>query len=298
MPLSQPPPSRYADGDGIRYHYHDVGRGPVTVFLHGGGPGCSAWTDFGAVAGLFAETRRCLLVDIHQYGRSEKSPIEGPMWDHHAAKTVALLETLGIEESDFVCNSWGGSIALNLAAKYPARVRALVVTGSQPVPYGPLGPLLDGGRRGRIARDRYYGGEGPTKKKMRDLLAQLEWFDPDAIPDDTVTLRYEQSLDDAERQLAAMSDSARGDWQDLTPALGQIQAPTLFLWGLHDGFLTPDYPLMLARMVPRASLHVMERVSHHPQEERPREFHAIVSTFLDLTASTDPVRQPQPTPTH
>ncbi|WP_217709560.1 alpha/beta fold hydrolase [Amycolatopsis sp. Hca4] len=108
------------------------------MFLHGGGPGCTAWSDFGPVAPLFAEDRRCLLVDIQQYGRSAKTPITGPMWDHHAAKTVALLDTLGVERADFVCNSWGGTIALNLAAKYPDRVRSLVVTGSMPVFYGPL----------------------------------------------------------------------------------------------------------------------------------------------------------------
>jgi pimeloyl-ACP methyl ester carboxylesterase len=278
-----PPPaeSRYAHGGGIRYHYHDLGDGPDTIFLHGGGPGCSAWTDFGPVAPLFAAHRRCLLVDIHQYGGSEKSRITGPMWDHHAAKTVALMDTLGVERADFVCNSWGGTIALALAARHPERVRSLVVTGSMPVFHGPLAPLPEGGRRGRNARDVYYGGEGPTREKMRALITRLEWFDPDALPEETLDLRYEQSLDPGERELAAMSDSPRGDWQDLSAELGRIAAPVLFLWGMYDAFLTPDYPLMLARMVPRGSLHVMDRASHHLQEERPEAFHAVARGFLE-----------------
>ena len=159
--------------------------------------GCTAWSDFGPVAPLFAADRRCLLVDIHQYGKSEKSRISGPMWDHHAAKTVALMDTLGVERADFVCNSWGGTIALNLAAKYPDRVRSLVVTGSMPVFYGPLAPLPEGGRRGRNARDVYYGGEGPTREKMRALITRLEWYDADALPEETLDLRYRQSLDPA-----------------------------------------------------------------------------------------------------
>lgn len=95
-----------------------------------------------------------------QYGQSDKCRISGPMWDFHAAKTIALMDTLGVGRADFVCNSWGGTIALNLAAKFPQRVRSLVVTGSMPVFYGPLAPLPEGGRRGRNARDVYYGGEG------------------------------------------------------------------------------------------------------------------------------------------
>ncbi|MFZ3566417.1 alpha/beta fold hydrolase [Streptomyces sp. BH097] len=279
--MSPAPESHYADGAGIRYHYHDLGSGPDTVFLHGGGPGCTAWSDFGPVADLFAADRRCLLVDIQQYGKSEKSPIEGPMWDHHAAKTVGLLDTLGVDRADFVCSSWGGTIALNLAAKYPERVRSLVITGSMPVFYGPLAPLPENGHRGRTARDVYYGGEGPTREKMRDLITKLEWYDGAKLPEETLTLRYEQSLDEEERALAAMSDSPRGDWQDLTEELGKIQAPTLFMWGMQDAFLTPDYPLMLARMVPNGNLHVMDHTSHHLEEERPEAYHSVVSGFLN-----------------
>jgi pimeloyl-ACP methyl ester carboxylesterase len=277
----EPPTGSYADADGVTYHYLDQGSGADTIFLHGGGPGCTGWSDFGPVAPLFAADRRCLIVDILQYGKSEKCLITGPMWDFHAAKTVALMDTLGVEQADFVCNSWGGTIALCLAARYPERVRSLVITGSMPVFYGPLAPLPENGRRGRAARDAYYGGEGPTRQKMRDLITRLEWYDGDRLPETTLDLRYEQSLDPGERELAAMSDSPRGEWQDLTAELGEIQAPALFVWGMQDAFLTPDYPLMLARMVPRGNLHIMDHASHHLQEERPGAYHAVVTGFLN-----------------
>ncbi|WGX95057.1 alpha/beta fold hydrolase [Nocardioides sp. L-11A] len=274
------PESRYADADGVRFHYVEAGTGPDTLFLHGGGPGCTGWSDFGPVVPLFAADRRCVVPDLLQYGRSEKCRITGPMWDFHAAKTVALLDELEMPRADIVCNSWGGTIALCLAATYPERVRSLVITGSMPVFYGPLAPLPENGHRGRNARDVYYGGEGPTREKMRALITRLEWYDGARLPDETVELRWRQSLDPGERALAARSDSPRGDWQDLTAELGRVEAPTLFLWGREDAFLTPDYPMMLARMVPRGSLHVMDHVSHHLQEERPGAYHAVVDGFL------------------
>ena len=281
------PESRYADAAGVRYHYLDLGaapgEGPDTIFLHGGGPGCSGWSDFGPVAPYFARDRRCLIPDILQYGKSEKCRITGPMWDFHAAKTVALMDALGVEQADFICNSWGGTIALNVAANYPDRVRSLVVTGSMPVFYGPLAPLPENGHRGRRARDLYYGGEGPTREKMRALITSLEWYDGSRLPEETLDMRWQQSLDAGERELAAMSDSPRGEWQDLTAELGRVEAPTLFVWGREDGFLTPDYPLMLSRMVKRGSLHVMSQASHHLQEERPAAYHAVVDGFLHAT---------------
>lgn len=276
-----PPAARTVTAGGVRFSYHDLGAGSPTLFLHGGGPGCTAWSDFGPVAPLFAADRRCLLVDLLQYGRSEKCRITGPMWDFHAQKVVSLLDAMEIDRADIVCNSWGGTIALCLAANYPERVRALVVTGSMPVFYGPTAPLPERGRRGRNARNAYYGGDGPTWEKMRSLIASLEWYDADAVPDTTVTIRYEQSLDADEMALAAATDEPRGDWQDLTAELGRIAAPVLFCWGLYDAFLTPDYPLMLARMVPRGNLYVMDRAAHHLQEERPHDFYRVVSGFLN-----------------
>nr|WP_218679747.1 alpha/beta hydrolase [Rhodococcus qingshengii] len=279
--MADQPKSLYAKSDGVTFHYYDLGEGDPTIFLHGGGPGCTAWSDFGPVAPLFASDRRAILVDLLQYGRSDKCTIAGPMWDFHAAKVVALLDELGIERADFVCNSWGGTIALNLAAKYPERVRSLVITGSMPVFYGPLAPLPEDGRRGRNARDVYYGGTGPTLEKLRTLITSLEWFDGSKLPAETLQMRYEQSLDPEEMALAASADSPRGDWQDLTAELGQIQAPTLFAWGMHDAFLTPDYPLMLARMIPHGHLYIMDKASHHLQEERPYDYYSVVSGFLD-----------------
>lgn len=275
------PQGRYVTAGRRSYYVVEMGDGPPLFLLHGGGPGCTGWSDFGLVAQMMAQGRRCVLPDLLQYGRSDKQTIEGPMWTFHAKSIVALMDELGIPKADFVCNSWGGTIALCLAAQYPDRVRSLVVTGSMPVFYGPLAPLPENGRRGRNARDVYYGGEGPTLEKMRTLMARLEWFDPGLIPETTVQLRYRQSLDPEEMALAARTDTPRGDWQDLTQELGQVSCPTLFFWGLQDAFLQPDYPLMLTRMVQRGQLHILGGSGHHPQEERPLHYFGIVDAFLN-----------------
>ena len=198
-----------------RFHVIEEGAGPDTVFLHGGGPGCTGWTDFGPPLPFLARDRRCLLVDLLQYGLSDKPHITGPVWDHHAGALLDLFDVMGLDDADVVCNSWGGTAAIRFASLHPERVRNLVITGSMPVFHGPLAPLPEGAARGRRARDDYYGGDGPSRQKMYDLIARLEWFDTDAIPDETVTLRYEQSLDPEERRLGE-TGLGRGDMQDLS----------------------------------------------------------------------------------
>jgi len=202
------------------------------------------------------------------------------MWDTHAVELVALFDVLELGEVDLVCNSWGGSAALNLAALYPTRVRRVVVTGAMPVLHGATTPLPDQGARGRIARDEYFGGSGPSLEKMRMLMAGLEWFDPALIPEETVALRYEQSI--AGDEIAIYNEPARrGVPQDLSHRLASIEATTLVCWGRYDAFLGPDYALMVSMMIPRGRLYVMENCGHHLQEERPRVYHQVVSGFLD-----------------
>jgi pimeloyl-ACP methyl ester carboxylesterase len=279
-PDGRGPEGEYVKALSQQYHVLSFGEGPPAVFLHGGGPGCTGWTDFAPVVPLFARGHRTILVDLLQYGRSDKPPIAGPMWDFHVEHLVALFDALDLERPDVVCSSWGGTQALCLAAQHPERVRRLVITGSMPVFHGPMSPLLDRSRRGRIAREEYYGGEGPTPGKMRHLMARFEWYDEAAIPDSTVAIRHRQSLEPDEIACGQVPAN-RGEWQDLAAHLPAVEAPTLFLWGMYDAFLTPDYPLMLASRMPHGNVYVMDEVSHHPQEERPSAYHAIASAFLD-----------------
>ena len=106
-------------------------------------------------------------------------------------------------------------------------------------------------------------------------------------------VRHEQSLEPGEMHLAAPSDELRGDWQDLEGHLRRIRCRTLFCWGMADGFLTPDYPLMLANMVPHGQLYVMDGTSHHLQEERPWDYFTIVAGFLAQSEPPAAVRAPR-----
>src|SRR3546814_13693108 len=107
-----------------------------------------------------------------------------------------------------------------------------------PVFYGPLAPLPEEGRRGRNARDVYYGGEGPTLEKMRALMARLEWHDASRIPETTLRMRYEQSLEEGEMARAARTDGPRGDWQDLSTELAPAAYPNRIWWCVKEACVT------------------------------------------------------------
>ena len=259
---------------GIDLHHGWAGSrsGPITVVLHGGGPGCHAASDFAAVMAC-EPARRWLWVDLPGYGGSR---------DTHAADTgtaggtfaVAvrslerLLVELGLVGVDVLAQSLGGSVALQLAATRPDLLGRIVAIGSQPLPPRP-GEAANG--LGSRARATYFGGTGPTVGKMRALVADLEWHDPTRIPDATVAARHRASLAGSRDGIPV---------PDLTDALGAVRCPTLIISGRHDRFAGPGYAGTLADALPRADLNVLEGTAHHPQAEQPETVAALVNAFL------------------
>ena len=107
--------------EGLKLHYHEAGgEHPETVILlHGGGPGASAWSNFGRNLPVFAKNYRTLAIDQPGFGRSDK-PIEHPQYFRHSADAVVgLMDELGIERAHFVGNSLGGGAAVRLALNHP-----------------------------------------------------------------------------------------------------------------------------------------------------------------------------------
>lgn len=266
------PEVRYA-GAAPSLAYRDVGEGPIIVYLHGGGPGCTGWLDFRDVARLLRPGWRQLFVDLPQYGASEAGAIEGPIFDFHANSVLTLLDALSLDRVHVVAQSLGGSVALDIAALAPERLGRIVVTGSQPVAHPASNPTL-----GIETRRNYYGDGGPAPDKMRELLATLEWHRAAAIPDSTVHERYAASA--TPWALAVADGSGRGDPQDLSDRLGEIRHPVLWLWGAHDPFAPPQYAVDVAASMPSADVAVLAGTAHHPQEERPSTYARLVEEFL------------------
>lgn len=103
--------------------YIDQGQGPALICLHAIGHSAD---DFQAVIPSFSERFRCIAIDFPGHGDSE--PGSHPVSAGYYANVVqALLEQLNIDEFILVGNSIGGAAAIELAARMPDKVKALVL---------------------------------------------------------------------------------------------------------------------------------------------------------------------------
>lgn len=245
-----------------------VTHGPVGVVLHGGGPGCHAAGDFGAVMAARPD-RAWLWVDLPGYGASPAAA--GPRIATAAEALRSLLDDLGLARVDVLAQSYGGSVALRLASAHPERVGRMVLIGSIPTPApGGVPDLLDVGLGARL-RAAYAGDGAPDATRMRRLMADAEWHDATRIPDTLVEARHR-----ADR----IAEGAVGVPEDLAEHLGAVRAPVHLVWGRHDPFAGPAYAAALADALPRADLTVLAGTAHHPQSERPDAVAGLLDAHL------------------
>jgi len=110
--------------------YHDLaGREPVCVYLHGLGSASSA--DFPAIVRHpRLASYRALLVDLLGSGFSDRPDLFPYTLEAHAAVVARLLDHLSLRGCHVVGHSFGGSVAIVLAASRPDLVADLVVAES------------------------------------------------------------------------------------------------------------------------------------------------------------------------
>ena len=264
----------YLDVNGIRTHFHEAGSGRTVLFVHGSGPGVTAWANWRFTLPPAAERMHVLAPDLVGFGysaRPEGAAYGKDLWVDHL---IAFLEAKGVSRCAIVGNSLGGALALALAARRPDLVDRMVLMGPAGVPF----ELTEG-------LDAVWGYE-PSLEAMHDLIARYFAYDASIATPDLVRLRYEASVQPGfQESYASMFPPPRQRWIDslvtAPEALRKIDAPTLILHGRDDVVVPLMNSLTLLNSLPNADLHVFGKCGHWVQIERAQEFAAMVFAFLE-----------------
>jgi pimeloyl-ACP methyl ester carboxylesterase len=199
------------------------------------------------------------------FGASERPDwIESP--DDIAYIYLDLAQSLGLHAVPTIGFSFGGWLALEMATKDASFCAKLVLVD----PYG----VKIGGPTDRDIVDPW--NIHPTK------AAGLKWFEPEkgkrdfgAMPEHELTI------------VARNNESfARFCWDPclhnpkLMRRLHRVRVPTLFVWGEHDGIVSPDYGKAFSRKIPQAKFAIVGQAGHYPHLEQPTEFLTLVQDFL------------------
>jgi 4,5:9,10-diseco-3-hydroxy-5,9,17-trioxoandrosta-1(10),2-diene-4-oate hydrolase len=249
------------------------------VMLHGGGPGASAWSNFGRALPHFAASYRTLLVDQPGFGDSDKPPVVGNYFRHSAHYLREFLDEQGIDRVHLLGNSLGGGTATRFALTYPKRVGRLILMG----PGGLQQNIFSADPTEGVQRLMDFGHE-PTHLALRAFISTMV-VNQDLVTDELVEERFLAATAPGSREaMASMGASFMNPetfeqgmlWREAY----KIRHHTLLTWGREDRVNPVDGAFAALKLIPRASLHVFPNCGHWAQVEAAEEFAEIATGFL------------------
>lgn len=251
---------------------HDMGTGQPVLFIHGSGPGVSAWANWRLAMPAISQQRRVIAPDMVGFGYTDRPEDIVYSMDTWVQQALDLLDALELPRVDLVGNSFGGGLSLALAIRAPQRVRRLVLMGSVGVPF-PITPGLDA-----------VWGYEPSLPAMKGLLDVFA-YDRQLVNDELAQLRYQASIRPGfQESFSAMFPAPRQRWVDAMAspeaAIRALPHETLIVHGREDRVIPLQNSLTLSRWIPNSQLHVLGHCGHWTQIEHTARFTRLVGDFL------------------
>jgi pimeloyl-ACP methyl ester carboxylesterase len=121
-----PPAGQFLEVNGVRLHYVERGSGAPLVLLHGNGSMIQDFESSGLID-LAAKNYRVIVFDRPGFGHSDRP--RNVVWTPAAQAELinSALHRLGVSHAIVLGHSWGASVAVALALKYPTLVQGLVL---------------------------------------------------------------------------------------------------------------------------------------------------------------------------
>ncbi len=174
-----------------------------------------------------------------------------------------FLCATGIENAVFAGNSLGGHIALLYTLTHQEKVAALILSGASGIYEVSMGTSTPRRHDREFIRER----------------AAVTFYDPVHASDELVDEMLEL-VNDRSRVVRLIKMARSTKSETVADRLGEIERPTLLVWGRDDAITPPDVAQRFNEGIPRSELVFIDRCGHAPMIEHPAAFNKYVGAFL------------------
>lgn len=274
--MSRPEIGKSVKTGNFTTNYLEVGEqngGTPLLFIHGSGPGVSAYANWRLVLPLLEDKFHVYAMDMIGFGFSDKPTgaevnFGRELWTQ---QIIDFLDALEIDKVILVGNSFGGSLSFSTVLRAPERVEKIITMGAM----GPQGGIPYG-------LDQVWGYKG-TKEHMAELI-DLFTYDKSFATEELTQVRYEASMEEGfhEAFSSMFPHPRQPSVDDLSlsdETFKSIEHETLLVHGREDRVVPVENSLRLIQLLPNAELHIFGGCGHWTQIEKSKEFATLVRNF-------------------
>lgn len=246
---------------GLKINYSVSDTGSNLLVLHGWGGSYNSWLQFRKL--MVNKGISVIIPDLPGFGKSDKF---SKVWtlDDYIDFVLEFTNKLGLEKFYLLGHSFGGRLAIKLAAKYPKKVKKLILVGSAGVK-----------------------AEQTLKQQAFFILVKigkfifsapgLKWLQPLIIK----LLTYLGVAKDYYKLDGTMRETFKNVInEDLFPYLSKIKAETLIIWGKGDRIVPLEYGRLIKKEISRSRLEIIDNARHGVHLQTPEKLVNLVCDFI------------------
>jgi haloalkane dehalogenase len=245
---------KFADLPVSRVAYVERGHGLAALFVHGYALNGFQWR--GALERLQVY-RRCIAPDVMGMGYTQTPEGQVISPETQAEMLGMLLDSLHIDTVDLVANDSGGLVAQLFLAKYPHRVRTLLLTNCDVDENNPppkFVPFIGLAKQGLLV-DQFIVPHLNDKQFARSAkgMGGLAYTHPESFTDEVIETYFRPLVETPLRksQLNQYTASfATNDLVGIREDLQRWKGPARMVWALKDVFFGVEWAEWLDRTLP------------------------------------------------
>jgi pimeloyl-ACP methyl ester carboxylesterase len=279
-----PPRGQFIDVDGVRLHYVERGSGRPLVLFHGNGSMIQDFESSGLID-LAAENYRVIVFDRPGFGHSLRP--RNVIWTPEAQADLfkKALDRLSVQRAIVLGHSWGASVAVALAVRYPLFVEALVLASGYYFPTArtdvaaALLPAIPG------LGDVISHTVSPILSRLMWPLMLRKMFGPRSVPEKFSGFPVEMAVRPSQVRASAAEAAL------MIPAAfvssktyGELEMPTIILAGEDDRLIDiNEQSVRLHDEVKQSKLHRIAGAGHMIQQSATPDLMAAIDEAAAAT---------------
>ena len=274
-----PASGRFLNVGGVRLHYVERGSGEPLVLLHGNGSMIEDFDSSGLID-LAAKHFRVVVFDRPGFGHSDRP--RNVVWtpDAQAELIKQALTKLNVSNATVLGHSWGASVAVALALKYPDMIRGLVLASGYYFPTARPDVIAMGAPSLPVVGDVLSHTLSPLISRAIWPLMMKKIFGPQSVPKKFEGFPKEMALRPSQiRASAAESALMIPDAFLFRNRYAELKMPVVIIAGEQDRLI--DIDTQSARLhseIPQSSLHRFAGNGHMIQQTATDEVMSAILT--------------------
>jgi len=251
------------------------GQNDIVLFIHGF---TGSSKDWGEILPLIDSNYKTLAIDLIGHGKSDSPDDENYYTQDSLVEQIDFaIRQLNIKKIILAGYSMGGRVALSYAARYPEKVKGLILESAS------TGISSEEVRQQRIKYDLELAEfiKNNSFEKFVDHWMNIDLFKSQkSLPNETLKKVRDNKLSNNKAGISnSLKGFSTGKMQPLINSLKNINAKTILITGELDQKFTSINSEMVNHL-PAAEHKIVENAGHNVHLEKRGEFILLVNNFL------------------